>query len=177
MKIEIVEYSPEWVKVFEDESQELLSILGSNVMAIEHVGSTSIPNQKAKPIIDIFIGVSPLEDIAFYESLFSFENYCYTDTGMKNRYLFTRYTEGIWTHNIHILPYEGFYLRNEILFRDYLRKHPELVIKYGELKEKVAIDFGETMADYTRAKTEFIQSVVDNARREKGLPLENVWGE
>ncbi|WP_338381509.1 GrpB family protein [Escherichia coli] len=33
---------------------------GSHAVAIEHIGSTAIPNQRAKPVIDIFIGVSPL---------------------------------------------------------------------------------------------------------------------
>lgn len=35
--------------------------------------------------------------------------------------------------------------------------------------------YGNAMEQYTRSKTEFIQSVVDAARTEKGLPLQNVW--
>ena len=58
MKIEIMEYNPDWTKNFEEEKIKLLRFFGSHAVAIEHIGSTAIPNQRAKPVIDIFIGVS-----------------------------------------------------------------------------------------------------------------------
>ncbi|HBN1632601.1 TPA: GrpB family protein, partial [Escherichia coli] len=56
MKIEIMEYNPDWTKNFEEEKIKLLHFFGSHAVAIEHIGSTAIPNQRAKPVIDIFIG-------------------------------------------------------------------------------------------------------------------------
>ena len=47
--------------------------------------------------------------------------------------------------------------------------------EYGEVKERAAMENGSTMEAYTRAKTEFIQKVIDAARKEKGLPLQSVW--
>ena len=55
MKIEIMEYNPDWTKNFEEEKIKLLHFFGSHAVAIEHIGSTAIPNQRAKPVIDIFI--------------------------------------------------------------------------------------------------------------------------
>lgn len=66
-------------------------------------------------------------------------------------------------------------MRNQFLFRDYLQKHPDLVREYSEIKKRTAKINGVTMEQYTRCKTEFIQRVVDAARTEKGLPLQNVW--
>ncbi len=115
-------------------------------------------------------------ELSFYKDIFNMRNYRYTPTDMTGRYLFSKYTKGVWTHNLHIFPYDnGFYIRNEFLFRDYLRKHPELVFKYGEMKKRSAIKNGSTMEEYTRSKTEFIQKVIDAARKEKGLPLQSVW--
>ncbi|WP_097014319.1 GrpB family protein [Anaerocolumna aminovalerica] len=95
---------------------------------------------------------------------------------MTGRYLFAKYTKGVWTHNLHILPYnDEFYMRNEFLLRDYLREHPELVAEYGGVKKRAVIKNGNTMEEYTRSKTEFIQKVIDGARKEKGLPLQSVW--
>jgi len=54
MKIEIMEYNPDWTKNFEEEKIKLLRFFGSHAVAIEHIGSTAIPNQRAKPVIDIF---------------------------------------------------------------------------------------------------------------------------
>ncbi|MER2640780.1 GrpB family protein [Escherichia coli] len=44
---------------------KLLHFFGSHAVAIEHIGSTAIPNQRAKPVIDIFIGVSPFAELPF----------------------------------------------------------------------------------------------------------------
>ncbi|QBP89487.1 hypothetical protein FORC81_p003 (plasmid) [Escherichia coli] len=55
MKIEIMEYNPDWTKNFEEEKIKLLHFFGSHAVAIEHIGSTAIPNQRAKPVIDILL--------------------------------------------------------------------------------------------------------------------------
>lgn len=174
--IKVVAYNPNWAVDFEHEKMSLSSMLGLEAIAIEHVGSTSVPGQEAKPIIDIFVGISPFRELAYYRSILDSEVYQYIHTGMSNRFLFNRYTNGIWTHNIHILPFNHeFDTRNELLFRDYLRKHPELVQEYGEVKKNSLQNCGGELEDYTRSKTEFIQKVVDAARSERGLPLQNVW--
>lgn len=175
-QIQVVRYNPEWAEEFEEERNRLSSLLGAEAAAVEHVGSTSVPGQEAKPIIDIFVGVRPFREWAFYQSLLGSKVYEYVPTGMNGRYLFNKYTDGTWTHNIHVLPYdEEFYLRNEILLRDYLRRHPELVREYGEVKKASALRFGTELEAYTKSKTGFIQKVIDAARAEKGLPLEDVW--
>lgn len=53
---------------------------------------------------------------------------------MTGRHLFAKEFAGERTRHLHILPIEGFHERKELLFRDYLRKHPDLVKEYGELK-------------------------------------------
>ncbi|WP_166242967.1 GrpB family protein [Paenibacillus turpanensis] len=175
-EIKVVQYNPQWAIDFLQEKNAISSILGDEVIVIEHVGSTSIPGQEAKPIIDIFIGVSPFHEAVYYKSKFNSESYVYVQTDMKDRYLFNKFTRGVWTHNLHILPYDDeFYCRNELLFRDFLKEHPDLIEKYGELKKNLANTFIGNLEEYTRSKTEFIQHVIDSARREKGLPLQDVW--
>ncbi|HHV12933.1 MAG TPA: GrpB family protein [Clostridiales bacterium] len=157
MKIEIVTYNPDWAKKFEAEKTNLLHLFGSHAKAVEHIGSTAIPGQRAKPVIDIFVGVSPFEELSFYQHVFNPREYRHTPTDMTGRYLFAKYKNGTWTHNIHILPYhDGFYLRNEFLLRDYLKEHPKLSDEYGAVKERAAMENGSTIEAYTRAKTEFI---------------------
>lgn len=174
---EIVEYDPEWKRSFLAEREQLKNYF-LEAVAIEHVGSTAIPGQWAKPIIDIFIAVPVLEDISYYEAILSRPLYSFVNTGMPGRFLFAKYSDGIWTHNLHILPYsESFYSRNEFLFLNYLKKDHDLIMRYGNLKQHLKEDPALSIAEYTRLKTDFIQEVVDLARKEKGLPLENVWEE
>ena len=73
--VKIVPYSEVWKKLFETEKDLLLSAIGSYVLEIEHVGSTSVKNLEAKPIIDIAVAVgnisnvekcvSPLENLGY----------------------------------------------------------------------------------------------------------------
>ena len=174
---EIVEYNPAWNSSFLAERERIKSYPFETI-AIEHIGSTAIPGQWAKPVIDIFIAVPVLEDVSCYESILLKPDYSFVKTDMKGRLLFRKDSNGIWTHNLHILPYsESFYSRNEFLFLDYLRTHNDIVIQYGELKQKLKENPDLSIEEYTRLKTDFIQKVVDLARQEKDLPWENVWEE
>ncbi|WPU93585.1 GrpB family protein [Mucilaginibacter sabulilitoris] len=176
-RFEIVEYNPDWRLCFLAE-QEIIKNYPFEAVAIEHVGSTAIPGQWAKPIIDIFIAVPVVKAVSYYESFLLKPDYSFVATGMPGRLLFAKHTNGIWTHNLHILPYsESFYSRNEFLFLDYLKSHHDLIIRYGKLKEELIGNQDLSIEGYTRLKTDFIQEVVDLARQERGLPWENVWEE
>jgi GrpB-like predicted nucleotidyltransferase (UPF0157 family) len=56
-----------------------------------------------------------------------------------------------------------------------LRKRPELVNKYNDLKKQLVLKNYDSLEEYTKAKTQFIQKVVDLTRIERGLPRQNVW--
>jgi GrpB-like predicted nucleotidyltransferase (UPF0157 family) len=78
-------------------------------------------------------------------------------------------------YQLHIVELATWPERNERLMRDYLREHPEAARAYGALKSELALAFvGDSLA-YTKAKTAFIQGIVDRARAERGLPVVNVW--
>jgi GrpB-like predicted nucleotidyltransferase (UPF0157 family) len=56
--IEIRDYDAEWPVLYEREEARIRSVLGERVVRIEHVGSTSVPNLCAKPIIDVVLEVA-----------------------------------------------------------------------------------------------------------------------
>jgi GrpB-like predicted nucleotidyltransferase (UPF0157 family) len=58
----IKNYDPIWELQFEEEKGKILSAIPKKIIHIEHIGSTSIKGLGAKPIIDIMIGVTKLED-------------------------------------------------------------------------------------------------------------------
>ncbi len=170
----ITNYNDKWKTLFQNEKTLLSNLFNDEIAAIEHVGSTAIPNQKAKPIIDIFVGVKTFREKDFYKNRLGKE-YEYVETGMKVRFLFHKKEHIGEEYNVHFLPYDDeFRIRDEILFRDYLCNHPELVVEYGAIKENLMDKYGLSF-EYTYGKTQFIQTVVDRARREKGLELRNVW--
>lgn len=171
--MEVVEYSVNWKTWFEIERKHLEKLI-PGIEIVEHVGSTSIPGQESKPIVDIFVGVRELLSVEKYRKILG-DSYDYIDTGMAARHLFHKVEETSREFNVHLLPFdERFFERNEFMFRDYLLSHHELVEEYGKIKQDLIKKFGYTR-EYTFAKTPFIQRVVDMARTEKGLQLQDVW--
>jgi GrpB-like predicted nucleotidyltransferase (UPF0157 family) len=55
--------------------------------------------------------------------------------------------------------------KRHVLFRDFLRNHPETVQKYDKLKRMLAAKYGVDRESYTNAKTEFIASVLNQAKK------------
>src|ERR1700737_4141802 len=62
----IVDYDPEWPRLFEREAERIQAALGERVLLIEHVGSTSVPGLAAKPRIDVLLVVEDSADEPAY---------------------------------------------------------------------------------------------------------------
>jgi GrpB-like predicted nucleotidyltransferase (UPF0157 family) len=102
--------------------------------------------------------------------------YRLVQTGMRNRLLFRAPAPAPASFfHLHIVEQDSWHERNERLMRDYLLAHPSTAQAYGDLKEQLISRYQHDSLGYTRAKTDFIQTVIDKARSERGLPLVNVW--
>ncbi len=60
--IQIVPYSPQWREAANLEIAVLKRTLAGINTEFEHIGSTAIPELSAKPIIDLMVGVSSIEE-------------------------------------------------------------------------------------------------------------------
>jgi len=179
-EIEIMTYSPLWPTCFDEEAARLRAALDtSDVVAIEHFGSTAVPGLAAKPIIDILVGVRSLpqarrQAVPALESL----GYAFWGDNPDQTHLF--FVKGLppngpRTHHVHIVEPDapdaradgrsGFWDR--LLFRDYLRAHPEEARRYGALKRDLAHRFRSDREAYTDAKREYVRSVTAKARHER----------
>lgn len=160
-KVKLFSYNPAWEKLYKKEAELLRSVIGKYVLDIQHVGSTSIPEVKAKPIIDIAIGVKNLKDGEKCIKPLKQLGYEYKHSaGIKGRHFFAKGSEKNWTHHIHIVKLNGRFWKNYILFRDYLRKHKKAIQEYNELKEKLAKKYKNDRDTYTAQKHSFIQKIL-----------------
>lgn len=163
VRIEVVEYDPRWPLLYEEERARIAAVLGGAAESIEHIGSTSVPGLPAKPLIDILVTVARLGPAAQYVG--SFERLGYEHfpiLGNAERYAFGK---GIpHTHHIHVVQHGGEEHLRPIIFRDYLRAHPEVARQYGELKYALAERFRHDRQAYNQAKTDFIRSIEARAR-------------
>lgn len=61
--IKVVDYQDSWVNDFDAEKGLLDTVLASCSPVVHHIGSTSVPNLAAKPVIDILIEVDSLGEL------------------------------------------------------------------------------------------------------------------
>jgi len=169
--VEVVDYDPKWPKIFAAEREVLLVAIKDRFVEFEHIGSTAIPNQRAKPIIDMMAAIHSLDELDIFLPTLNGLNYHLIDAGMLNRYFLRKVDNSNGqTFHLHIVELSTWAERKERLMRDYLLKHPEDVQAYGALKTQLAIQHQDNSLAYTMAKTNFIQGIMDKACDELGLP-------
>ncbi|MPZ15009.1 MAG: GrpB family protein [Chloroflexi bacterium] len=166
-QIVVVDYNPSWPTEFEEEQIRIRSSVPW-IRAIEHAGSTSVPGLAAKPIIDMLAAVEDLADAeSGQENLKALGYELVPDPTLPERRYFRRLSGVVHSHHLHVYAWAGFSERQEILFRDYLRRHPETASEYGVLKRRLAAD-DPRPAVYTAAKTDFVRNILARALQERG---------
>ena len=168
----IVEYDSQWPVLYEEEKHRILESVGHKVLAIEHIGSTAVPGLGGKPIIDIMVGVRGSADAE--ECLPLLHAIGYTDVTPQLGEPDWYYCLGKGPHHVayhlHLVRFRSDHWERHLLFRDFLRTHPEVAQQYYELKKKLATKHGSDRVGYTDAKTLFIESVISQVRQKGTSP-------
>ena len=173
----IQEYNPEWIKHFEKIKEKLSQYLIGISVTIEHIGSTSVPQLAAKPIIDI--------DIIYYEDADSeriknrLEKFCYYhngNQGIEGREVFKRNANqddeilDKIAHHLYVCKNDCEELYRHILSRDYLRKNEIAREFYENLKYQIAEEANQDRKLYANIKelkaNSFIDYIIELSRYE-----------
>ena len=170
--IEVVDYDPLWVAAFEKEAAILNAIFGHRVVEVQHIGSTSVPGLDAKPIIDILVVLDSTDDIKSYDRAMEDVGYrvrgeCLDAPipGIPGRFYFSKETNGVRSHHVHVCARGHQDIFDKLAFRDYLRAHSSKAAAYGELKRRIAAQYRFDNIGYMQAKDEFVKSTLLDARR------------
>ena len=171
--IVVVPYNPSWPEFFTIESEKIKEALGSNCIAIHHIGSTSVPNLSAKPVIDMIgvvkdpeIAIQPLESLGFkYKGEYN----------IPMRFYFNR-TGGI-DINLHVFREGHPEIDLNLLFRDYLRQHPDARDEYAKLKEDLLQKKSSyeknnsSFTGYNLGKDDFIRKILQAANNARNWSI------
>ena len=105
---------------------------------IEHYGSTAVPGLRAKPVIDILLGVAPLEDWSRCQAPLESLGYDYVlNAGVSGHFIFGRgRDDSERTHLVHVVEFDGESWRANLAFRDALRADGSLRAAYTRMKEQ-----------------------------------------
>ena len=161
--VKLVEHQEGWKEAGTKCIELLSSILGESAVAIEHVGSTSIPGIHAKPILDIAVGVRSLDDTMKYKDELALHKIIFRGEDNPGQLLFIIGDDDIRTHHIHFVPWAGEAWQNYIAFRDYLCSNPEAAKAYDELKLRLSSMYSGDRKTYTASKSSFINDTIAEA--------------
>ena len=157
--VKLSQYRPVWAWEFEVEKQCLMDVLGSKVIDIQHIGSTSIPGLVAKPIIDLSIGIRRFKDAEKLIKPLAKLGYRF-DRKFQHQRFFAKGPDARRTHYLHLMRFGGKKWKSDKLFRNYLRAHPRRIAAYAALKEKLAKRFPNERQKYSDGKDQFIKETL-----------------
>jgi GrpB-like predicted nucleotidyltransferase (UPF0157 family) len=159
----LVEYDPEWPRLFEREAERIRGALGERALLVEHVGSTSVPGLPAKPIIDIALAVPDSADEAAYVPLLEAAGYV------------LRIREPDWFEHrlfhgpevevgLHVFSVGSPEIERMLAFRDRLRTDDADRALYLRTKRDLAARTWEYRQHYADAKSDVVEEILRRAR-------------
>lgn len=156
-------HDPAWSDRFERERDRIRDAAG-DPLGVFHIGSTAVPNLAAKPALDalaVFEGYDPARETA--------------DALLADGYRLKR-DDPDWivldrigeeySVVVHLRPRDADAWRDQFVFRELLREHPDARAEYERAKRTAAAEHPDDVDAYTDAKEPTILSLVERAYEE-----------
>lgn len=161
----VVPYDPQWPALFEQTATTLRDSLGAVALRIDHIGSTAVPGLAAKPILDIQLSVADFAPLTAYRLPLEGLGYVFRADNPERTKRYFREAPGQRRTHLHVRQAGSWSEQLSLLFRDYLRAHPETAQDYAALKYHLAENFGDDREGYSTAKEPFIWETLRKADR------------
>jgi GrpB-like predicted nucleotidyltransferase (UPF0157 family) len=169
--VTIVDYDPGWPDVYQLVAEQIRDALGAAVIALDHVGSTSVPGLAAKAVIDIDLTVADSSDEAAFVPALQQAGFRFVlcETSWHEHRLLTSDDPRV---NLHVFSPDCPEVIRHRMFRDWLIEHPDDRALYLDAKlesAKAATLAGERVMDYNQRKQPVIHDIYDRMFRANGL--------
>lgn len=159
-KVEVIPYNVYWPDIFEQEGQKIQNELNHYLKAIHHIGSTSIPNMSAKPVIDMLLEIESVDDIDLISKKLSQLGYDQLRRQIiPHRSFFTRRLDENISFHLHIYERGDPQVKRHVNFKEYLMQHVKDAEKYAALKIKLAKQFQNDIYQYVLGKDKLVQEI------------------
>lgn len=153
----------EWPRIYRDHERRIRAALGLEALAVEHIGSTSVPGLPAKPIIDILLVVDDLTAEEDYLPQLEAAGYPLRVREPGHRMVRTPQRDV----HVHILEQDDEQIEEYLLFRDRLRGDATDRDLYARTKRRLAARDWPDMNAYADAKSDVIAQIKENARHHR----------
>jgi GrpB-like predicted nucleotidyltransferase (UPF0157 family) len=158
-QITIVDYDPLWPRKFATHARVIAGALSGSALLIEHIGSTSVPDLAAKPIIDILVVVHDSADESTYLPQLEALGYVLRvrEPDWNEHRMFRTPEKDV---HIHIYSAGCPEFQRNLTFRDRLRRSSDDRRRYEQTKRELATKEWSDMNAYADAKTGVIESIL-----------------
>lgn len=165
---------PVWTEKYEREQKRLQAAAGEGLLGVHHVGSTAIPDVPGKPALDVLVAFASFEKMdataeRIEERHEEFKRFSETDTSIL---VINWADDHAVFHRMHTLEDED-KIRNQILFRDYLRDQADARREYEKVKWDAVENHADDPREYTEAKSDVVTEILHQAEAagyERRLP-------
>jgi len=158
--IEIVDYDPGWPERFESLAEQIRGAIGEVAHRIEHIGSTSVTGLAAKPVIDILVSVRSFDPLEAYGEALERLGFAFRpDDQPQHRFFFDAANHPRTVH-VHVCEAGSESERRHLLFREYLRSHPDVAEEYARRKRDLAGRYRDDRKSYAEGKDPFVESAM-----------------
>jgi len=161
-RVTCVDYDPQWRDEFEKVKSYLYSLLKDHVIAIEHVGSTSVVGCAAKPILDIDLVIENSEDFDSVKMILESVGFAHRgNQGIDGREVFKRlFEDDYMAYHLYCCQKDSLELLRHLSLKAYLNDYPRVKDEYSELKKSLAVMYPEQILDYMEGKDDFVKQML-----------------
>lgn len=160
--VRLCDYDPRWPAHYETLAARIRRALGDAVVALEHVGSTSVPDLAAKPIIDVLLVVPDTTDEAAYVPALEAQGFTLRirePDWFQHRMLKAADIDS----NVHVFPAGCEEPARMLAFRDRLRSNPGDRVLYESKKRELATRTWRHVQHYADAKSDIVREIMGRA--------------
>ena len=157
-------YDPKWPQIAAKLSHDL-RVLGSCLVTVHHIGSTSVPGLVAKPTIDLIPVVNDLTVLDKEREHVEALGYkWHGEYGISGRRFCTLSDEdGKRIAHLHFFNNDSPHVLRHLAFRDYLRAHPDIAASYDVEKRRARDLHPNDSHAYTDEKSMWIRKTETQA--------------
>jgi GrpB-like predicted nucleotidyltransferase (UPF0157 family) len=158
ISVSLAAYNPQWPQMAAGYAEDL-RVLGSILVQVHHIGSTSVPGLAAKPILDLMPQVTSLVDLDQNHWRVEKLGYnWYGELGISGRrYCSLNDSTGVRIVQLHFFQADSPHVGRHIAFRDFLRAHPHVASAYEQKKRRARDLHPDDSHAYTDEKAAWIQ--------------------
>ncbi len=164
----LCEHDEKWDQKAKEIIAILKEVLDKEAVEIEHIGSTAIASIKAKPIIDLLVGVKDIDAVLLKRKELEEKGiYYHGEDHGGVLFVMGDMEKDTRSCHIHVVPYDSRKWKDDLAFRDYLKNNEDAARAYEKVKEELALKYPDDRSSYTKGKEAIIHQLLEQARGEK----------